>query len=742
MQRGNRPPRGRPGPSTQDAPVLLQDLAPRASTSNTGGHDTVNDQRRQEAISQTTAANSGLSPAAPPGDTHVMNDTQNAPSTPAQHTVNSSSQLANLSTAETVENSPTSTAPQQHISNISTVAAVPSNNPTLSSRIKKIVSRISLPPASPVIKRLRRHLKVPTILLITLLLFIFVTLISWQAHNLDWPLARIPIPSGILLLTVVAKFTDWALAGVTDDAWERLQWGPLLRGKGNLLTFLVMSSGFGAWCTVLFASRVQPGEETTLTRIRRLAKQKWKWKITFSARFWSFARIFFWLFVQFPGLILMAMIENKDSFRPSGWVDVTGGLGVFNISLGWLQPADPVQYRHVFSILQDPAMTVLTEPISERCGQEKTCESYLFSGGLELLQPWPNAPRQMTIEHAYMVRNMPSYQIDAWETSFNTSLPYGEWDEEQCRVFAIGSDRYGASDALQVCANRDGEEGRLLAGIRACGFQALDESGNCTLEVKYPGWNSFPAFTSTLEFYRVTADLAFDRHTRSILELSDKQFHVQHNVDPEDFLNAFDFLLCPFIKPNTTQTSRWCINGGVNYMLTNAIYIRLIHAYSEVAFDNVDAVNILRNLFATALYLFNPVYWRTIMDGSTPIRPNETTSGLPAENTFRGSPAIQASYVAPATWTVVAFIVSAVFLITAAVFAMVVSAAFAEMPDLNKFPVLDGTKVVVVDPTTGGETFFGNEICQKKTSEEVIYAARQTTVHLTQREDRSEIALV
>ncbi|KAK0701200.1 hypothetical protein B0T21DRAFT_455922 [Apiosordaria backusii] len=748
MHRPNYRTLGRPAANTQDAPVMLQDLGARASTATPVAPDIETNPSRDATIARPTTTTT--SPPSVPMVPRIMSNTRSSlagiqsasstPTTPSFQAGTSSSPqpLNHSSTAQTETISTTSAAPHQRLTNLSSATAVHINNPSSrngTNRLNTWLSRIStIPPPTTFVKRIRQQLEIPTILLITLLLFIFATLVSWQAHNLDWPLARIPIPSGILLLTVVAKFTDWALASVTNDAWERLQWGPLLQRRGNLLTFLVMSSGFGAWWRVLFSSEVQPGEETRWGRMRRLVtKQGWKRRWRTGPRFWSFVRICIWFFIQFPGVILMAMIENKDSFRPSGWTTVTGGLGRFNASLGWLQPADPVQYRHVFSILQDPALTLLTEPISQPCAREKSCQSYLFSGGLELLLPWPIVPRQTTNAHAYMVKDIPSYQIDAWETSFNTSLPFGAWDEDQCRVFAIGSELYGASDSIQVCANRDGEGGRLLAGIRSCGFQALDETGNCTLEANYPGWNSFPAFTSTIELYRVTADLAFDRHSRSILDLSAKRVHTQHNVDPEDFLDAFSLILCPFIQPNTTQTSRWCTPGGINFMLTNAVYVRLTHAYSEVAFDNVEAVNILRNLFATALYLFNPVYRMTVIDRSTPIRPNETASGLPAENTFLGSPAIQSSYIAPATWTVVAFIVSAALVITAAVVAMGVSAIY-EMPALNKFPAVDGMKIVVVDRTTGEETFIGNVVGRKKTAEEVLYAARRTTVRIAQRE--------
>ncbi|KAK4654168.1 hypothetical protein QC762_401640 [Podospora pseudocomata] len=725
MRRASRAP-DRPGANAQDAPVLLQDLLPHASATTPYSpnidSDHYNDPLPTPPLIPNTTSNIPTSPPNIPHNPAAPTPPVPPPTTPPQPP------LTNSATPQTPVTSPISTIPNQQPSNPSSTTFTPSS-PNLSTRLTKLLTRLSTLPTPPVITHLHKHLKVPTILLITLLLFIFVTLISWQAHNLDWPLARIPIPSGILLLTIVAKFTDWALAGVTDDAWERLQWGPLLqRGRGNMLTFLVMGSGFGSWWRVLFSSGVQPGEETKLMRLRRLVRTKWKWRPRFSARFWSFIRIFVWLFVQFPGLILMAMIENKDSFRPTAWADVTGGLGAFNVSAGWFQPGDPSTYRQVFGILQDPTITVTTTPIGEECSREDSCQSYILSGGTTLVQPWAFVPRQLTDNHAYVIENAPAYQIDGWETSFNHSLPYASWTDDQCRVFTSQSPLGAVDGSLQICVKNDGDDGQLLAGIRECGSN-VDKTGNCTLDPAYPGWDSFPAFSSVIELYRLNVDLVTDRHTQTIIELSNQASPIKQIIAPEDFLDAFALLLCPF-PTNSTQISRWCAPNAVNQQLTASLAWRIQLAYSERYFDNQLSMDMLRNLFATVLYMFNPVYRAISIDGSVPWKPNETVPGLPPENTFRGSPAIQSSYVAPATWTVVAFIVSAVVLISAAVIAMVVSSVYADMPDLNKFLVLDGMKVVVVDPATGDETFFGDVVCREKTKEGVIYMASRTTVCL------------
>jgi hypothetical protein len=130
--------------------------------------------------------------------------------------------------------------------------------------------------------QLTPSLKFITVCLVTITLFIFVALITWNRHLPNWPLASVSIPTGILLLTVVSKLTDWALAGATDEAWEKLQWGPLLHRSGNLLTFMLMGSGLGAWWKVLWSSPSKSASSwITIPRLPELSP---------GPRFWSFLR--------------------------------------------------------------------------------------------------------------------------------------------------------------------------------------------------------------------------------------------------------------------------------------------------------------------------------------------------------------------------------------------------------------------------------------------------------------------
>ncbi len=144
------------------------------------------------------------------------------------------------------------------------------------------------PPSLPSFPQtLTKKIRLPVVLLLAVLLFVLITLTAWKSDALAWPLASISTSSGILLLSILAKLTDWALLGVTDEAWLRLQWGPLLERGGDLLTFLVMDSGMQGWWKVLVASSV-PGSKFA-DRVKRLAKIQ-RVDIVPGPRFWSFLR--------------------------------------------------------------------------------------------------------------------------------------------------------------------------------------------------------------------------------------------------------------------------------------------------------------------------------------------------------------------------------------------------------------------------------------------------------------------
>jgi len=108
------------------------------------------------------------------------------------------------------------------------------------------------------------------------------------------------------------------------------------------------------------------------------------------------------------------------------------------------------------------------------------------------------------------------------------------------------------------------------------------------------------------------------------------------------------------------------------------------------------AVGVLQNLFATSLYMFTPVFKRQIgvPDGSTIV--DQVLKGLPEENYFQGSLAKPYEYVAPAPWTVVAYLVSGVVLLVLCSGAISFSSVVGT-PEVSSFPGVDVVRLKVED---------------------------------------------
>lgn len=111
-----------------------------------------------------------------------------------------------------------------------------------------------------------------------------------------------------------------------------------------------------------------------------------------------------------------------------------------------------------------------------------------------------------------------------------------------------------------------------------------------------------------------------------------------------------------------------------NFLLTDAIANLLATA---IGLEFSPGLTILQNLFATVLMLFTPVWYTQIgvADQNLTHNYDATAPGFPEENYFTGSMARPVDYVAPAQWTVVAFIVCGGVLLLLCALGMVVSVA-------------------------------------------------------------------
>ncbi|KAG9256522.1 uncharacterized protein F5Z01DRAFT_617828 [Emericellopsis atlantica] len=403
-------------------------------------------------------------------------------------------------------------------------------------------------------------------------LFIFITLVTWKSASLDWPLANLSITSGILLLSFVSKFIDWALEMLSDVGWEKLYWGWLLqRSGGNLLTFLVVNSGLNAWLKAL-------------------------------------------------------VYAPKQSSRSS--------------------------------------LRLVT--LSKR----------------QLLARWPQ---------------FWAFWRQGWNTTFEKSI---FWADKECRVYG------SASNAVQICAKESNKGGSILTGIRACDPGQLDDTGDCTLNPDWPGWDSFVAFSSTLDIHRLNTSIAADRRSSAILDVLDKGEAHRQKIESTNFLDAFDNLLCPFNPDNSSTTSRYCEIGQARSDLTNSLWSVIYSNYNVGAMESSLAVETLRNLFATALFLFNPVYRGAVLT-SEPVFSRTTQAGLADENYFPGSAARVSSYVAPKPWSVVAFTVSGAFMIFASLAAVCVSLYFKQ-PTTSTFDPINVFSVKVSEPAQVGSHELGS----------------------------------
>jgi hypothetical protein len=101
------------------------------------------------------------------------------------------------------------------------------------------------------------------------ILLIVVASITLRANSLNWPLARITPSTGIFLLTVFSKLTDFFFEWAADTVWEKMQWGPFMKGGEKLLTFLTLSAGLKGWMAILFL-RHRPSATDSPSRMKNI----------------------------------------------------------------------------------------------------------------------------------------------------------------------------------------------------------------------------------------------------------------------------------------------------------------------------------------------------------------------------------------------------------------------------------------------------------------------------------------
>lgn len=188
--------------------------------------------------------------------------------------------------------------------------------------------------------------------------------------------------------------------------------------------------------------------------------------------------------------------------------------------------------------------------------------------------------------------------------------------------------------------------------------------------------------------------MAADRRSSAILEVTDKGKPTRQDIHPSEFLDAFDNLFCPFSQGNST-ISRYCETGQVRSDVTLNLWMFVYYNYQSEGFESSIAVDTLRNIYATALFLYNPVFRGAVFAPNAPAFLRTAQQGLADENYFPGTPARRSSHLAPAPWTVLAFTVSVGFLISASLLAIFFALWFKQ-PQLSAFGPLNAFKADLV----------------------------------------------
>ncbi|KAK3341855.1 hypothetical protein B0T25DRAFT_585953 [Lasiosphaeria hispida] len=577
-----------------------------------------------------------------------------------------------------------------------------SQSPTSTTSPTPVSPSIPPAPALPTRKLFlwRKHASQFSVLVFITCIFVFVSAISLGANSPDWLLARLSPTSGILLLSFMSKLSDWGLGGATSKAWEMIQWGPLLRGPGgSLLSFLTIGSQLEGWVEVLC--------------------RKWTWLPRYglvarpvgSPGFWALLRLVIWVAVQFPGLIIMSVVETQTEYLASNWTTVSGGIGVFDPSLIFQQIQGPSVSNYVFTILRDQTFSKLTDPVTDDCKTSPACVSYLLTGGLTTLAPLPFLQANVAEQTAYIAEDVPSYHIDAWDLMRSPT----NFSGSGCRL-------YGATDAnlqgFYLCAKND-DNGAIVTGYAPCGLakdcQAVPRSPNATVQLNI--------WITQLSVYRRKVTFAADRRTSILLRADGASQPLAQHIAATDFLLAFDKLLC-----STNSASNLCDPNQPNFLLTDAVATLLSLSITQ---DSSHGLEVLQNLFAVSLYLFTSV-WVKQIGQSTPrsLVQNALVGGLPDENYFPASLARPVEFIAPAPWTVVAYLVSGAVLLVLCFVAATVSAVVGT-PEVSSFPVVDAVRLKVRE--SDGREFPGGVagiFAGKKADADVMSIAARLTVRL------------
>jgi hypothetical protein len=369
----------------------------------------------------------------------------------------------------------------------------------------------------------------------------------------------------------------------------------------------------------------------------------------------------------------MSVVEPQLDYLPTNWTTVSGGIGVFDSSLSVQLIAGPAFTNLVYSALQDPRFSSLSDPVTEECRSSPVCTSSIVSGGLRTISPFPYLLKNLELP-AYIAKDVPAYQIDAWDLS-DTTIDY---IGKECQLYRA---RGGVFNGIYICAKNQ-PDGSIVAAMSTCLTNCVPLTDLQNSPFQTMSW------ATRLVIHRRLVTFTADRRTELIVSVSDLSPPILQTIPASDFRPAFASLLC-----EETSKSSLCEQLGPNTLFTDSVASMAAVTVNSNAFS--PALGILQNLFATSLYLFTPVFIRQTQVDAVALS-NITIDGLSEENYFQASLAKPYEYVAPAPWTSLAYLVSGLVLVVLCSSAIALSSVIGT-PEVSNFPGVDAMRLRVED---------------------------------------------
>lgn len=124
--------------------------------------------------------------------------------------------------------------------------------------------------------------------------------------------------------------------------------------------------------------------------------------------------------------------------------EISAGIGTFNATLiepfiSYLKGLSPTYpytvlpytyYAAVYTLVLNPLLTTIVDPVSCSSAKTENCMSYLFTGGLEMVAPWVTS--EYTDYPMVKVDNAPAVQMDFSGVLEVDQVPF---DDADCDIY-------------------------------------------------------------------------------------------------------------------------------------------------------------------------------------------------------------------------------------------------------------------------------------------------------------------